>query len=115
MYFDEKIETMPRSAMEELQSQRLQQTIKWVQEKSGFYQKKFADSKVALAKMESDFFYKSYEVIFTNGDKATVLPTICASSRVFAPCTCTLMNLVAPSPSRIMACARYKQTSCKAA
>ena len=40
MYFDEKIETMPRSAMEELQSQRLQQTIKWVQEKSGFYQKK---------------------------------------------------------------------------
>lgn len=48
MYFDEKIETMPRSAMEELQSQRLQQTIKWVQEKSEFYQKKFADSKVAL-------------------------------------------------------------------
>ena len=29
----------------------------------------FADSKVALAKMESDFFYKSYEVIFTNGNK----------------------------------------------
>ena len=52
MYFDEKIETMPRSAMEELQSQRLQQTIKWVQEKSGFYQKKFADSKVALQDIE---------------------------------------------------------------
>lgn len=29
----------------------------------------FADSKVALAKMESDFLYKSYEVIFTNGNK----------------------------------------------
>lgn len=52
MYFDEKIETMPRSAMEELQSQRLQQTIKWVQEKSGFYQKKFAYSKVALQDIE---------------------------------------------------------------
>ena len=34
-----------------------------------FIKQHFADSKVALAKMESDFFYKSYEVIFTNGDK----------------------------------------------
>ena len=31
-----------------------------------FIKQHFADSKVALAKMESDFFYKSYEVIFTN-------------------------------------------------
>ena len=30
---------------------------------------KLSDSKVALAKMESDFLYKSYEVIFTNGNK----------------------------------------------
>ena len=29
----------------------------------------FKDHKVALAKMETDLFYKSYEVIFTNGDK----------------------------------------------
>lgn len=34
-----------------------------------FIKRHFANSKVALAKMESDFFYKSYEVIFTNGDK----------------------------------------------
>lgn len=34
-----------------------------------FIKKHFADNKVALAKMESDFFYKSYEVIFTNGNK----------------------------------------------
>lgn len=34
-----------------------------------FIKQHFADSKIALAKMESDFFYKSYEVIFTNGDK----------------------------------------------
>ena len=29
----------------------------------------FKNHKVALAKMETDLFYKSYEVIFTNGDK----------------------------------------------
>ena len=29
-----------------------------------FIKQHFADSKIALAKMESDFFYKSYEVIF---------------------------------------------------
>lgn len=29
----------------------------------------FANSKVAMAKMETDLFDKSYEVIFTNGDK----------------------------------------------
>lgn len=29
----------------------------------------FPDSKVALAKVESDFLNKSYEVIFTNGNK----------------------------------------------
>lgn len=34
-----------------------------------FIKQHFADSKIALVKMESDFFYKSYEVIFTNGDK----------------------------------------------
>lgn len=34
-----------------------------------FIKQHFADSKVALAKMESDFLYKSYEVIFTNGNK----------------------------------------------
>ncbi|WP_294628414.1 PepSY-like domain-containing protein [uncultured Bacteroides sp.] len=34
-----------------------------------FIKQHFADSKVALAKMESDFFNKSYEVIFTNGNK----------------------------------------------
>ena len=34
-----------------------------------FIKQHFADSKIALAKMESDFFYKSCEVIFTNGDK----------------------------------------------
>lgn len=34
-----------------------------------FIKKHFSDSKVALAKMESDLFNKSYEVIFTNGNK----------------------------------------------
>ena len=34
-----------------------------------FIKQHFSDSKVTLAKMESDFLYKSYEVIFTNGDK----------------------------------------------
>ena len=34
-----------------------------------FIKQHFSDSKVALAKMESDFLYKSYEVIFTNGNK----------------------------------------------
>lgn len=34
-----------------------------------FIKQHFADSKVALAKMENDFLYKSYEVIFTNGNK----------------------------------------------
>lgn len=34
-----------------------------------FVKQHFADGKIALAKMESDFFYKSYEVIFTNGNK----------------------------------------------
>ena len=34
-----------------------------------FIKKHFPGSKVALAKMESDFFYKSYEVIFTDGNK----------------------------------------------
>lgn len=29
----------------------------------------FSESKVALAKVENDFLNKSYEVIFTNGDK----------------------------------------------
>ena len=33
-----------------------------------FIKQHFADSKVALAKMESDFFYKSFEVIFSNGN-----------------------------------------------
>lgn len=29
----------------------------------------FPDNKVAMAKMETDWFDKSYDVIFTNGDK----------------------------------------------
>ncbi|MDO4164272.1 MAG: PepSY-like domain-containing protein [Bacteroides sp.] len=29
----------------------------------------FKDQKIALAKQESDVFYKSYDVVFTNGDK----------------------------------------------
>ena len=33
-----------------------------------FIKQHFSDSKVALAKMESDFLYKSYEVIFTKGN-----------------------------------------------
>lgn len=46
-----KVEQMP---------QRTQQFIK----------KHFSDSSIALAKMESDFLSKSYDVIFTNGNKA---------------------------------------------
>ena len=46
-----KVEQMP---------QRTQQFIK----------KHFSDSSIALAKMESGFFSKSYDVIFTNGNKA---------------------------------------------
>lgn len=34
-----------------------------------FIKKYFADSKVALAKMESDLLNKSYDVIFTDGNK----------------------------------------------
>lgn len=34
-----------------------------------FVQKYFKRDAVALVKMESDFFDKSYEIIFTNGDK----------------------------------------------
>ena len=34
-----------------------------------FIKQHFADSKVALAKMESGVFYKSYDVVFTNGEK----------------------------------------------
>ena len=46
-----------------------------------FIKQHFADSKVALAKMESDFFYKSYEVFGKNGNweevncKYTSVPT----------------------------------------
>lgn len=34
-----------------------------------FVMQNFADKKVALAKMESDFFQQNYDVIFVNGDK----------------------------------------------
>lgn len=34
-----------------------------------FIKQHFADSRTAIAKMESDFFDKSYDVIFTNGNK----------------------------------------------
>ena len=34
-----------------------------------FIKQHFADRKIALSKMESVFFQKSYEVIFTDGDK----------------------------------------------
>lgn len=34
-----------------------------------FIKQFFADKQVALAKMETDFMNKSYDVIFTNGDK----------------------------------------------
>ena len=34
-----------------------------------FLQTYFKDSKVALSKQESDLFYKSYDVVFTNGEE----------------------------------------------
>lgn len=34
-----------------------------------FIKKHFSDNSIAIAKMESDLFSKSYDVIFTNGDK----------------------------------------------
>lgn len=34
-----------------------------------FIKQYFSDSQVAIAKMETDLFYKSYDVIFTNGNK----------------------------------------------
>ena len=34
-----------------------------------FIKEYFGDKKIALAKMESDFFGKNYDVIFANGDK----------------------------------------------
>ena len=34
-----------------------------------FVQKHFADQSVAVAKMETDFLDKTFDVIFTNGDK----------------------------------------------
>ncbi len=45
---------------------RIDQLPKTAQE---FIQQNFSGLKVALAKMESDFFDKSYEVIFVNGNK----------------------------------------------
>ncbi|MDD3037657.1 PepSY-like domain-containing protein [Bacteroides sp.] len=39
------------------------------QQAQQFIKRHFDDSKVALAKMESDILNKSYEVIFTNGNK----------------------------------------------
>lgn len=45
------------------------QVTQMPQQAQQFIKQHFADSKVALAKMESDFLNKSYEVIFTNGNK----------------------------------------------
>lgn len=39
------------------------------QQAQQFIKEHFSDSKVALAKMENDFMNKSYDVIFTNGNK----------------------------------------------
>lgn len=39
------------------------------QNAQAFIKKYFPNNNVALAKMETDWFDKSYEVIFTNGDK----------------------------------------------
>lgn len=39
------------------------------QQAQNFIKTYFADSKVAMAKMETDWLDKSYDVIFTNGDK----------------------------------------------
>ncbi len=39
------------------------------QQSQQFIKKHFADKSIALVKMDTDFFDKSYEVIFTNGDK----------------------------------------------
>ncbi len=40
------------------------------QQAQRFIKQHFPDSSIALAKMESDFLSKSYDIIFTNGDKA---------------------------------------------
>ncbi|MBP2631766.1 MAG: paaK [Firmicutes bacterium] len=42
MYCNHEVETMPRAAMIELQTQKLQKMIKWVYEKSPFYKEKMA-------------------------------------------------------------------------
>lgn len=39
------------------------------QQAQQFIKQHFSDSKVALAKVENDFLNKSYDVIFTNGNK----------------------------------------------
>jgi glucan biosynthesis protein len=58
------------------------QVTQMPQQAQQFIKQHFADSKVALAKMESDFFYKSYEVIFTNGDKVEWEEVNCKYSAV---------------------------------
>ena len=40
-----------------------------------FIKTHFPDNKVAMAKMETDWFDKSYDVIFTNGDKLEFVAT----------------------------------------
>ena len=40
MYSNQKIETMPRELMTQLQTERLRKTMKWAYEKSPFYHEK---------------------------------------------------------------------------
>lgn len=45
------------------------QVTEMPKEAQSFVKSHFANQSVAVAKMESDFFDKTYDVIFTNGDK----------------------------------------------
>jgi phenylacetate-CoA ligase len=52
-YWDEKIETMPAAKLEELESARLREQLKYIYAKSDFYKNKFDEAGVELSKIMS--------------------------------------------------------------
>ena len=62
-----------------------------------FIKSHFADQSVAVAKLENDFMYKNYDVIFTNGDKVEFdkkgnWTNVDCRFVIVSPKTCTGLN-----------------------
>ena len=53
MYANQQIEQMDRESMQALQLERLQKQLKWVEEKSLYYQQKFAKAGVSATDVQS--------------------------------------------------------------